>query len=329
MRIGLDVMGGDRGPAEIVAGALEARELLDAEDCIVLVGDRGIIEKRLGGAKSCPCLEIQHSEQVIGMGEPPVEALRTKPKSSIVVMAVMQRRGELDACVSAGNTGAGVAAAQMHLRRLKGVHRPGIAVLAPTFHGPVALCDVGANVNCRPQHLHQYGLMTSVYMSAVCDMESPRVGLLSIGEEEGKGNDLVKKASELMKKDPCVNFIGNVEGHDLPRDIVDVMVCEGFVGNVVLKLTEGLGQGVTQGLIEQFKLIMPDQIDRVLQAAEKITMMYDFNQYGGAPLRGVNGIWIVSHGASTSVGIKHAIREAKQCLVRNVNQRITEQLSRR
>ena len=329
MRIGLDVMGGDRGPAEIIAGALEAREFLGDEDCIVLVGDQTVIDKHLGEAESCSYIEIKHAEEAIGMGEPPVEALRAKPKSSIAVMAVMQHEGELDACVSAGNTGACVAAAQMRLRRLKGVHRPGIAVLAPTFHGPVALCDVGANVNCRPRHLHQYGLMTSIYMSAVCDMEAPRVGLLSIGQEEGKGNDLVKKASDLMKEDPHINFVGNVEGHDLLRNVMDVMVCEGFVGNVVLKLTEGLGQGVAHGLIEQLKLIMPDQIERIRQAAKNISRMYDSNQHGGAPLLGINGTWIICHGAINSMGIKHAIREAKQCLDHNVNQRITQQIGGR
>ena len=326
MRIGLDVMGGDRGPAEVIAGALEAREFLGDEDNIVLVGDQGVIGKYLSEAEPCSCIEIRHADQTIGMSESPVEALRSKPRSSIAVMAVMQHDGELDACISAGSTGACVAAAQMRLRRLKGVHRPGIAVLAPTFHGPVAICDVGANVNCRPQHLHQYGLMTSIYMSAVCGIKSPRVGLLSIGQEEGKGNELVNKTSDLMKKDPHINFIGNVEGHDLLRDTMDVMVCEGFVGNVVLKLTEGLGQGVAHGLIEKFKLIMPDQVERISLAAKDISKMYDANQYGGAPLLGINGTWIICHGASNSMGFKYSIREAKECLDHKVNQRITQQI---
>jgi glycerol-3-phosphate acyltransferase PlsX len=329
MRIGLDAMGGDFGPKEVVSGALAAREFLSNGDVIVLVGREDVVRGELGSNDGCDGIEVVHAEQAIGMGESPVDALRTKPKSSIAVMTALHRHGELDACISAGNTGACVAAAQMGLRRLKGVQRPGISVLAPTFGGPLAICDCGANVNCRPAHLHQYGVMTSVYMRAVCDIESPRVGLLSVGEEESKGNSLVKKTSELLRNDPHVNFIGNVEGNDLLRNIMDVMICEGFVGNVVLKLVEGLGYGLIKGLHKQLSDTIPDQMPRVDEALGALVKKYDFNQYGGAPLLGVDGIWFICHGASTGCGIKNAVREAIQFADRKVNQQITEQLTGR
>jgi glycerol-3-phosphate acyltransferase PlsX len=327
MRIGVDAMGGDRGPDTIVAGALAGREFLGEDDHLVLVGDERIILDQLGEAANNGQVVVVHTEEVIGMGESPVEALRAKQKSSIAVMTEMHREGQLDACISAGNTGACVAAAQMRLHRLAGVSRPGIAVLAPTFHGPVALCDVGANVNCRPKHLHQYGVMTSLYMEAMCGMDAPRVGLLSVGEEEGKGNELVKKTGDLLKDDPHVNFVGNVQGSDLLRGVCDVMICEGFVGNVVLKLVEGLGMGLVRAMLEQFQQIMPDQMQQVGQAFQQISHMYDFNLYGGAPLLGVDGIWIICHGASKHGAIKHAVREAKTFRDHRVNERITEKLS--
>lgn len=329
MRIGLDAMGGDFAPKEVVSGALAAREYLSNGDVIVLVGQEDVVRKELGENVGCDGIEIFHAEQAIGMGEAPVDALRGKPRSSIAVMTALHRHGELDACISAGNTGACVAAAQMGLRRLKGVHRPGISVLAPTFDGPLAICDCGANVNCRPINLHQYGVMTSVYMKAVCGIEKPRVGLLSVGEEEGKGNSLVKKTSELLRDDPHVNFIGNVEGNDMLRNVMDVMVCDGFVGNVVLKLVEGLGFGLIKGLHKQLLTAMPEQKPRVDEALGALAHKYDFNQYGGAPLLGVDGIWFICHGASSSCGIKSAVREAIQFAKRKVNQQITEQLTGR
>lgn len=196
MRIGVDAMGGDHAPVEEVRGVLAARHLLGPDDKIMLVGRRDAILEQLAGVKDWDSfVEIHHAEQVVGMDEPPVEAMRSKPDSSIAVMAHLHSEKVIDACVSAGNTGACVAAAQMRLRRLAGVHRPGIAVLTPTFHGPVALCDVGANPQCRPQHLYQYGIMSLVYVEAVCGIKNPRVAILSIGEEDAKGNSLVKQTS--------------------------------------------------------------------------------------------------------------------------------------
>jgi glycerol-3-phosphate acyltransferase PlsX len=200
MRIGIDAMGADRAPAEEVKGALAARELLGKDDRIVLIGIEPEIRKYLDGQPSWQdFIEVHHAQQVIEMDDRPVEALRGKPDSSIAVMARLAADGKIDACISAGNTGACVAAAIMSLRRLSGVHRPGIAVVTPTFYGPVVICDVGANVNCRPQHLYQYGAMASVYSQSICGVPKPRVALMSVGEEQGKGNDLVKKTWDLFK----------------------------------------------------------------------------------------------------------------------------------
>ena len=329
MRIGLDAMGGDRAPVEVIRGALAARELLEADDGLVLIGDEGAIRKHLADTNGWQdFIEIRHASQQIAMDETPVEALRAKPDSSIAVMAAMHREGTIDGCISAGNTGACVAAAQMRLRRLRGVHRPGICVVAPTFCGPVALCDVGANVNCRPEHLHQYGVMASIYANAIFGAETPRIGLLSIGAEDAKGNELTKGAHQLLKDDENVNFIGNVEGRDLFRGVCDVMVCDGFVGNVVLKLMEGMAEGIVSGMMEEVLKAMSDQKDAVRKAFTGVLNKYDYNEYGGAPLLGVAGICMICHGASDRRGIANAGRGALDLSKRHVNDRIIQLLSR-
>lgn len=328
MRIGIDAMGGD-SPVDVrVGGTMAAREFLAEGDRIVLVGDQNRIREALGAVDGWESfVDIQHASQAIGMDEPPVESLRNRPDSSIAVMMGMHRQGELDACISAGNTGAFVAAGQMMLRRLKGVHRPGIAILTPTFHGPVAVCDVGANVACRAQHLHQYGLMSTVYVQVLCGIEAPRVGLLSVGAEEGKGNDLVRSTLELMKNDPMIRFVGPVEGRDLFGGVCDVLVCDGFVGNVVLKLMEGMAEGVIRGMLGELALSMPEQGPAIKKAAMGMMAKYDFNEYGGAPLLGVSGICIICHGASNERGIANAVRVAKESAKHGINEQITELLS--
>ncbi|MGC9454674.1 MAG: phosphate acyltransferase PlsX [Phycisphaerae bacterium] len=329
MRIGIDAMGGDSAPVEEIRGALSARALLDEGDRIVLVGREEVLRQRLSETNGWEqFIEIRPAGEVIGMNESPVEALRSKPDSSIAVLLELHKRGEVDACISAGNTGAFVAAAQMRLRRLRGVHRPGIAIVTPTYSGPVALCDVGANVQCRPQHLHQYALMASVYLNALCGIDRPRVGLLSVGEEDAKGNELVKKARDLIRKDPGIELVGNVEGRDLFHGVCDVMVCDGFVGNVILKLMEGMAGGVIRGMVGELTTAMPDQKQNIRQAAQRIIDKYDFNEYGGAPLLGVAGICIICHGASDYRGFKNAVRVAREFAEQKVNDRITELLSK-
>lgn len=328
MRIGIDAMGSDRAPVEEVKGAVAAREFLADGDRIVLIGPESAVRPHLPADSSWKeYIDLVHTEQVITMNEHPVEALRSKPESSISVLAKMARDKKIDACISAGNTGAFVAASQMYLRRLSGVYRPGIAVVTPTYRGPVVLCDVGANVYCKPQHLHQYGLMASLYSQAICNIEKPRVGLLSVGEEDAKGNDLVKRTRELMRDDPNVNFIGNVEGRDLFRGTCDVMVCDGFVGNVILKLMEGMIEGVIKGLLNEVKSKVSGDADVLRTAAKGIMSKFDFNEYGGAPLLGVGGIVIICHGASDYRGIKNAVRAAKTFARQGVNDRITESVS--
>jgi phosphate acyltransferase len=329
MRIGIDAMGGDHAPVEEVKGALAARGLLGSEDRIVLVGREQALRQQLASAPGWEAfIDLRHAEQVIAMDEPPVESLRDKPDSSLSVLAKMHRDGEVDAAVSAGNTGAFVAAATMHLRRLRGVHRPGIAVVAPTYHGPVTICDVGANVSCRPQHLHQYGVMASLYATAVSAIQKPRVGLLSIGEEDAKGNELVKSTRDLLRDEASIHYIGNVEGRDIFSGAVDVVICDGFTGNVVLKLVEGMGSTMIKGFVEDLRSAMPDQMDNIKKALARTMKRWDFNEYGGAPLLGVAGICIICHGASSHVGIQNAVRCAKEFSRQHVNESITTILSR-
>ena len=328
MRIGIDAMGGDGAPKAEVQGALDACALLNDDDRIVLVGDKEIILEHLAGNDGWEKhIEIHHASQAIGMNESPVEALRSKPDSSIAVLVKLHKKREVDACISAGNTGAFAAAGQMFLRRLKGVHRPGIAIVTPTPRGPVAVCDVGANVSCRPLHLYQYGVMASIYLSAMCDIAEPRVGLLSIGTEEDKGNELVKQTRELLQNDSFVSFIGNVEGRDLFSGRCDVMVCEGFVGNVVLKLMEGLVEGLMSAMFKEIGQILPGQIDVLKKVGQTTFAKYDFNEYGGAPLLGVNGLCIICHGASDHRGIKNAVTVVRELANRQMNERIVEVLA--
>ncbi len=328
MRIGVDAMGSDGFPRTEISGALKACALLEPDDRIVLVGDKGLIREHLDGdGDGDGKIDIVHAPDKITADEAPVEALRTKPASSIAVLAEMQRRGEIDASISAGNTGACVAAAQMRLRRLPGVHRPGIAIVTPTLHGPVAICDVGANVSCRPQHLYQYGVMASIYLEAICGVESPRVAILSVGEEDAKGNELVRRTQQLLRDDGRIAFVGNAEGRDLFRGTCDVLVCDGFVGNVVLKLMEGMAEGVLKGMLNELARALPDQAGAIKTAAASLVAKYDFNEYGGAPLLGIGGIWIIAHGASNERGIMNAVRVTKDFSRRHVNERITELLS--
>jgi glycerol-3-phosphate acyltransferase PlsX len=328
MRVGIDAMGGDQAPVVEVRGALNARDLLGRDDRIVLVGRESAIREQLRSAPGWQeFIEIHHAEQVIGMDDPPVETLRARSDSSIAVMAELHKAGQIDACISAGNTGAFVAAATMRLRRLPGVHRPGIAVAVPTMHGTVVMCDVGANVDCRPQHLHQYGVMAAVYAEAICGIRNPRVGLLSIGQEDAKGNELVKRTRQLFREDPSIRFVGNAEGSDVFRGVCDVVVCEGFVGNVSLKLIEGMASSLIRTMIDEAAHISPAYGEMARQLTRAVTTRFDFNEYGGAPLLGVNGICIICHGASADRAIRNAVRVAMDFSKHHVNPRITALLS--
>ena len=328
MRIAIDAMGGDNAPDEIIAGALESIESLSEDDELILVGPEEIIEAQLPSLNSRKgAISLVHAPDVIGMDEVPIETLRKKPKSSIAVLAKLAKLGQADSVISAGNTGACVAAFQMRMRNLSGVNRPGIAVVFPTPEGPVVICDVGANIACKPIHLYQYGVMASMYSKHLLGIKNPRVGLMSIGAEDAKGNEVVKKARELIKSDSNMNFVGNIEGRDIFDGTCDVVTCEGFVGNVILKLTEGLVDGL-------FKAIKYELMEEKLRLAMKfkhimkrIYKKYDYNTYGGALLLGVNGTALICHGASESRTIRNAICASKRFYTEKINDKIVEYLS--
>jgi len=328
MRIAIDAMGGDNAPDEIVAGVLESVELLDKDDELILVGPEEIIKAQLSPSKLRKgAISVVHAPDIIGMDEVPIETLRKKPKSSIAVLAKLAKRGQTNAVISAGNTGACVAAFQMRMRNLSGVNRPGITVVFPTPEGPVAICDVGANISCKPMNLYQYGVMASIYSKHLFGIENPRVGLMSIGAEDAKGNEIVKKARELMKSDSKMNFVGNIEGRDIFEGTCDVVICEGFVGNVILKLTEGLVDGLFKAIKYE---LMEEKLRLVMKfkpVMERIYKKYDYNEYGGALLLGVNGTALICHGSSRNRTIKNAILASKRFYTGKINDKIIEYLS--
>jgi glycerol-3-phosphate acyltransferase PlsX len=325
-------MGGDKAPAAILKGCWDAAHLLSPEDTILLVGDEGIIRAALDSsnvpADKKGCYRIVPTTEVIAMDDSPVEAIRAKPNSSIAVMAKLAAKGEADVVISAGNTGACVAAAQLRMRTLEGVSRPGIAVLMPTFHGPVVICDVGANIAPKPKHLQQYALMAGAYATAVVGKENPRVGLLSIGEEDAKGTAIVKESRKLMRDEPQINFLGNVEGRDIFKGVVDVVVCDGFVGNIVLKFTEGMAEGLFQTIVSELHEADPNLLPQIQPVLKKIHAKHDWQEYGGAPLLGVNGYCLICHGRSEAKAIMNAIRVGKQLHSSGVNPKIIDKIEK-
>ena len=243
------------------------------------------------------------------------------------MIAKLAKQDQADAVISAGNTGACVAAFQMRMRNLPGVNRPGIAVVFPTPEGPVTICDVGANIACKPIHLYQYGVMASVYSKHLLGIENPRVGLMSIGSEDAKGNEVVKKARELIKSDSNMNFIGNIEGRDIFRGACEIVITEGFVGNVILKLTEGLVDGLFKAIKHE---LMEEKIRLAMKfkpVMKRIYKKYDYNEYGGALLLGVNGTALICHGSSQARTIKNAILASKRFYTEKINDKIIKYLS--
>ena len=326
-------MGGDHAPDAILAGALDAVELLGPGDRLVLVGDRESTARRLDerGCAEDPRIELEPTSDTIAMDEAPVTAIRNKPESSIVRLARLgsPKAGErrCDIVVSAGNTGAVVAAAQMTMRRLHGVHRPGIAVTMPGFHGPTVLCDAGANPEPRPAHLFQYAHMASVYAREVVGIDIPRVGLLSIGGEEGKGNSLVRETGKLLRADETLNYVGYVEGRDFFNGAADVVITEGFTGNVMLKLAEGLIGGLFATISREIAAHDRQLAKQFEPIAESIYRKHDYHEYGGAPLLGANGICVICHGSSAARTITSAIRNAIPYAQHGVNEAIVDALA--
>ena len=304
-------MGGDDGPGTIVDGSLVAARHLQIG--LLLAGDRRLIERELArhpGARGLD-LEILDTPEYVTMAEPASTALRRKPRASIRVAAEAVRDGRAAALFSAGHTGASVMAAVSTLGRLPGIDRPALATVIPTRNEPAVLLDSGASVECRPQHLVQFALLGSAYARVVLGRPQPRVGLLSVGEEEGKGNELTREAHQLLKNAP-VNFVGNIEGRDVYAGETDVIVCDGFTGNVTLKISEGLVETVGALLHQELQSTVGSQLGYLLSAKafRRFRKRLDYSEYGGAPLLGVNGICIVGHGRSSSKAVRNAVTMA-------------------
>ncbi len=331
MRIGVDVMGGDNAPAAILDGALASLEQLDPDDRLVLAGDRGVIERALSdrGIGTDRVMVVGCTE-VVGMDESPVEAVRSKKDSSLVALARMaspKADDPIDAMISAGNTGACVTAGQMYMRRLPNVHRPGVAVTVPTFSGPVVLIDVGANLEPKPHHLAQYGMMGDVYARLVLGIDHPRIALRNVGGEEQKGTADMKRARDMLRADPRLRFIGYIEGRAVFNGGADVVITDGVVGNVMLKLAEGLSEGIFKAIAHEVREIDPELAGRFEPVVKSIYAKHDYHEYGGAPLLGVNGVCLISHGSSVARTITNAVLRAKQFVASGVNEAMSRQLA--
>jgi len=328
IRIALDAMGGDRAPRVVVEGAAWASRELDCQ--VVLVGNERTIKKFL--TKTIYVKEkisIKHAPEAIKMCEPAATSVRRKKRSSICVGIEMLKAKEADAFVSAGNTGAVVCAAALKLRMLPGVERPAIGVMLPTFKNPCMIIDAGANIDTKPLHLLHYGIMGSNYCRYTLNNPNPKVGILNIGQEESKGTEFIKEARVLLEKSK-LNFIGNVEAKQLYAGEVDVVVCDGFVGNIVLKITESVADYTSKFLKSELtKSILP-KIGAFLSlpAFRAIRKKTDYSEYGGAPLLGVDGRVIIAHGRSSAKAIKNAVRSAKEYVKEKINQRIKEDLEK-
>lgn len=325
-RIAIDAMGGDHAPAEIITGALRAREELDVE--ILLVGDPQQIKSHLPQQTNFGQLEIVASEGTIEMHEEPLSGIKRKPKASINVAMDLIKQQRADAVVSAGHSGAAMAAGLLRLGRLKGIDRPAIGAVLPTIASkPVIILDVGANVDCRPKFLEQFALMGSVYSQYVLGVDEPKVGLLNIGEESCKGNELAIRTYELLEKNPRVSFIGNAEGRDVLSGRFDVIVCDGFTGNVLLKFAEAVGEVLLQILREELPQGLRGQIGTAILKPnlKRIKQRVDHAEHGGGLLLGVAGVCIISHGSSQAPSVFNAIRLAKEAIDHQVLEHISSQ----
>jgi glycerol-3-phosphate acyltransferase PlsX len=327
VKIAVDAMGGDRAPEVIVQGAAAAASDLGVG--IILVGDREAVDGELAKTNPPPGLiEVHHCTEVAGMEEEPLHVLRRKRDASVRVAFDLVKTGRADAAVSAGNSGATLAVGTVVLGRLVGIERPGIAGVFPTLKGWTVVMDVGANVDCKPSFLFQFGLMADAYAKVVLQVDNPRVGLLSVGEEDTKGNELVRQANDLFRAS-SLNFIGNVEGRDLFPGVADVIVCDGFVGNVVLKLSEGMAEAIGAMLKEELQAGWLSRFGALLSlgAFARFKKKVDYAEFGGAPLLGINGVGIISHGGSSTKAIKNAVRAAVEMVRGRVPERLAEYLN--
>lgn len=328
MRIALDVMGGDFAPSPNIQGALLALEQ-EPDLHIVAVGEPSVLEDQFRAAGGQPDrVTIAASHGVVGMHEQPTVALREKPECSIARCWKLMADGDVDAVVSAGNTGAVVAAGLRTRLFLKGVKRPGIAVTLPTLNGPCVLLDVGANPAARPEHLFQYGLMGSIYAREMLGIAEPRIGLMNIGSEDGKGNDLYRGTHQYLSASRLKSdYVGNIEGRGLYQGEADVLVCEAFVGNVVLKVSEGMAEFLLKTVSQSVMDSLDTERDRAGAALQSITRQFRYQESGGAPLLGIDGVCIICHGSSDADSICNALRMTTRMDEHRINAQIVEQLS--
>ncbi len=326
MLIALDAMGGDHAPGPIVAGAVQA-VAADPQLSVLLVGDQAQLEPLLSGVAHRDRLPLFHCTQAVGMEESPVVALRKKPDNSISRCWQLLAQQKVEGIVSAGNTGAMVAGGLLLKRFLKNVRRPGIAAVMPTLKGPCVLLDVGANVNPKPEHLFQYGVMGSIFVRHILQRPQPTIGLMNVGSEEQKGHDLAKDTHALFNNSPLQGqFLGNVEGRDIHRGIVDVVVCDGFVGNVVLKTSEGVFEFTMKMVFQELLAALDVERQKAKQALEALIHRFDYSAFGGAPLLGIDGICIICHGSSGERAIKNALGVAANYVRTHLNELIVKEL---
>ena len=327
-RIAVDAMGGDNAPASIVAGALEAAKSANGKYEIVLVGDEKRIEEEFSKFNTTSQnISVEHAAESISMSESPTEALRKKKNSSIQVLTKLLRDGKVDGIVSAGNTGAYTASSLLTVKRIEGVKRPSIGSFIPCEKGTGFLLDVGANPECKPVLLLQYAIMGSIFSEYMQKKKEPKVGLLNIGEESSKGNEVYIEAHKLLKAG-SVNFIGNIEGRDILKGIADVVVCDGFTGNIILKYTESffdifrkkLKNNIGSNLLAKLGLLV------LSPALRKIMKEFDYQEYGGVPLLGLNGVAIICHGGSSPKAIMNAVENANLRVESKVNEHIRERI---
>ena len=324
VKVALDAMGGDNAPAAIVQGAVDA--INAGKDIkVYLVGKDALVREELTKYNyNAEQIEIVDAAEVIEMAEPPVMAIRKKKDSSIVKALHLVKEGTCDAFVSAGSSGAVLVGGQLIVGRIKGVERPPLAPLIPTESGASLLIDCGANVDARPSHLVQFAKMGSVYMESVMGIKNPRVAIVNIGDEEEKGNALVKETFPLLKNTPEINFIGSIEARDIPKGHADVIVCEAFVGNVILKLYEGVGGTLIKKVKEGMMTTLRSKIGALLvkPALKSCLKSFDLEEYGGAPLLGLKGLVVKTHGSSKAVEIKNTILQCRTLKEQNINEKI-------
>ena len=328
VRVAVDAMGGDNAPGEIVKGAVQAVQA-EKDIKVFLVGRQDAVNAELAKyTYDKEKIEVVHAEEVIEMAEPPVNAIRKKKQSSLVIGMNMIKHQEADAIVKAGSTGATLVGGQVLVGRIKGIERPPLAPLVPTEKGVSLLIDCGANVDARPSHLVQFAQIGSIYMENIVGIKNPRVAILNIGAEEEKGNQLVKETFPLLKECPGINFIGSIEAREIPHGGADVIVCEAFAGNIVLKLYEGVAATLLSKVKEGLMSSLRSKIGALLikPALKQTLKSFDASQYGGAPLLGLNGLVVKTHGSAKAIDVKNSILQCVTFKQQDINGKIKEHI---